>query len=96
MKKNYFETLSTIISLTYKITFILSSIFGICFWLGFLFEWKKTKKGEEINKISNPEKEVVKDPNYDWKRDWNENIKPELDRVCKSSVYDDEDDRELY
>ena len=97
MKKNYFETLSTIISLTYKITFILSSIFGICFWIGFLLELRKGKKGEEINRISDPEKQVEKEP-YDWKKDWRENIGPELDRICRSASepeYDD-DDRELY
>ena len=93
-KNNYFETLSTIISLTYKITFIASTIFGIFFWLGFFLESrKKSNKGEEINKIHDPEKEA-----YDWKKDWRENIGPELDRICRSvsePEYDD-DDRELY
>ena len=102
MKKNYFATLSTILSVAYKVTFILGTIAGIVLWVFWWMDYKKLfqqNMGEEINKISDPEKEIPNEPVMNsWIREWNEEIKPELDKTCKSAyeVEYDEDDRELY
>lgn len=105
MKKNNntFATFTSIISLVYKVTFILGTIVGIVLWVFWWMDYKKLfnqkNMGEEINKISDPEKEIPNEPVMNsWIREWNEEIKPELDKTCKSAyeVEYDEDDRELY
>jgi hypothetical protein len=90
--KNYFTKLSSILSIAYKLTFIVSSIAGIVLWVMWWRDYKKIfhqNRGEEINKIP----DIKKDPEYDWKKEWNENIGPELDRICRHA---EEDDDELY
>ncbi len=94
--KNYFTKLSSILSIAYKLTFIVSSIAGIVLWVMWWRDYKKLfhqNKGEDIDKISEPDIKIKKDPTYNWRKEWNENIGPELDRICRHA---EEDDDELY
>ena len=72
MKKNYFATLSTILSAAYKVTFIVGTIAGFILWIVWWRDYKKVfhqNKEEDTsnnNKPLNPE--WVKDEKYDLLR----------------------------
>jgi len=74
MKKNanIFETLSTIISMVYKLTFIIGTVAGFILWIVWWRDYKKflnQNKEEKIDNNSEPlNPEWVRDEKYDLLR----------------------------
>nr|DAP23467.1 MAG TPA: apelin receptor protein [Caudoviricetes sp.] len=100
MKKNYFATLSTIISVAYKLTFIVGTIAGFILWIVWWRDYKKFLKKEDgdIDKVVGHGCNSVLD-NYEfdskptWFDEW-KRTEAELDATCKKAAEDDDD--ELY
>lgn len=105
MKKNYFETLSTIISVAYKLTFIVGTISGFVLWIVWWRDYKKflQKDAEdnwdtELTKVMGPvANDCLNGYKSDDKPSWFDMWKKterELDSTCKKAA--EEDDDELY
>lgn len=81
MKKNYFETLSTVLSVAYKLTFVIGTIAGFILWIVWWRDYKKfLQKDKEVdwdkdfptcNEVLTGEKlnpKWTKDEEYDFLR----------------------------
>ena len=92
MKKNYFETLSTIISLVYKVIFVIGTVAGFVLWIVWWRDYKKflhQDKDDELDK----EFPICNDTEPTWFDIWKK-TEAELNVTCKKAAEDDDD--ELY
>ena len=102
MKKFNFTKVADVIRTVYHVTMILSCIGGVVMWFKWWMDYKKFLQRENADREFDKEFPICNDVLDKYKDDptptryddW-QNTKRELDQTC-TSLYDTEDDRELY
>lgn len=98
-KNNTFATITSVISLVYKVTFIVGTIAGFILWIVWWMDYKKflqkddEKFDEEFPVCNDVLGEYKSDSEPTWFDEWKK-TSMELDQTCKKAAEDDDD--ELY